>query len=174
VLVKSSKQRAFIRLRLLPLNSSVSWRFWIMFEIEFEAPNDPKLCECCGGLTTSLTRFVYRNGDAFAVYWASFTDNHPDRLVKLLIGIGQWGDGTSKDDRRGFAMDLRVADSQYEIMVTNAEQSPWKAKTIIGHILDREEALADSWIKEVFHLTDHILSQDILIKDFLNKELRAS
>jgi hypothetical protein len=41
-----------------------------MLTIEFEKPHQ-SVCECCGGTTTSLTRFVYRDDDAFAVYYAN-------------------------------------------------------------------------------------------------------
>lgn len=40
-----------------------------MIEIEFEQPN-VYLCECCGNEIKKLTRFVYKNDDAYAVYYA--------------------------------------------------------------------------------------------------------
>ena len=54
-----------------------------MIEIELTEPNK-STCECCGGITTSLTRFVYKDGDAFAIYYVTFSDNHPESAV---IGI---------------------------------------------------------------------------------------
>jgi len=59
-----------------------------MLRIEFEKPHQ-SICECCGGTSTNLTRFVYRDDDAFAVYYVAFSDNHPDRAVSVVISLGE-------------------------------------------------------------------------------------
>src|SRR5262245_20051338 len=53
--------------------------------IEFDDPVQDDPCPCCGGRTTRLTRFVYSNSDAHAVYYASFSDKHPDRWVSVAV-----------------------------------------------------------------------------------------
>ena len=40
-------------------------------EIEFGEPTYYD-CDCCGHRTTKLTRFITRDGDAFAAYYAHF------------------------------------------------------------------------------------------------------
>lgn len=62
-----------------------------MLRIEFEPP-EHSLCECCGKTTTRLTRFVYKNDDAYAVYYANFTPQHPEKVLRGLISLGEWGD----------------------------------------------------------------------------------
>lgn len=61
-----------------------------MLEIEFEDPTVDQ-CECCGAEEVRLTRFVYQDGDAFAVYYAKFTRGHSKPVVYGLIGLGAWG-----------------------------------------------------------------------------------
>ena len=56
-----------------------------MLRIEYEDPVESGPCECCGGTTTSLTRFVYSDGDAYAVYYARFSDSHPGREVRAAV-----------------------------------------------------------------------------------------
>ena len=51
-----------------------------MLTIEFEAPTE-STCECCGNVTVRLTRFVYRNGDAYAVYYAQWTAAHGEKRL---------------------------------------------------------------------------------------------
>ena len=51
-----------------------------MIEIEFEEPKI-KICECCGKESLTLTRFVFKDGDAFATYLAKFTLGHEDKVV---------------------------------------------------------------------------------------------
>ena len=135
--------------------------------IEQEPPS-VHTCDCCGGASTKLTRFVNRDGDAYAAYKAVFATNHPDRSVQVLIGMGEWGDDASPGQRVAFALDLRVQDGGYAVMVVNRASSAWRNTTFLGRILDREEALAHPLIKEVFHLTDHMFSEDTMIREYLD------
>jgi hypothetical protein len=56
-------------------------------------------------------------------------------------------------------------------MVTDAGTSPWKNAKVIGSMLSREAALAHPRIKDVFHITDHIVKDDAVLKAFLEKQL---
>jgi hypothetical protein len=138
-----------------------------MLTFEFENPSS-STCECCGGITTRLTRFVYRDDDAYAIYYAMFSDDHSDRIVKMVISLGEWGEDSDPNQRRAFALDLRVTDERYEVMVTDASNCPWHKATVLGRILDHEEALRDPCIKEVFHITDHVLMEDEALKMYLD------
>jgi hypothetical protein len=53
-------------------------------------------------------------------------------------------------------------------MCVDADQSPWQDAEILGRMLDREEALRHPWIKEVFHITDHMVLEDVPLKSFLD------
>lgn len=142
-----------------------------MLELEFDEPSS-FACDCCGGRTTRLTRFVYRDGSAYAVYYASFSDNHPERTVKVIVSIGSWGDwdgGESPPDRAAFAMEIRSGADGYEVVVASAVNSPWADSRILGAMLDRAQALAHPWIKEVFHITDHMVLEDQPLKQFLDQ-----
>ncbi len=64
----------------------------MVLTIEFEPPRELQPCQCCGGPATSLTRFVYDEAGAYAIYLARFSDRHPERLVKAVVSIGEWGE----------------------------------------------------------------------------------
>jgi len=138
-----------------------------VLRIEFEQPQE-SVCECCGGRNTRLTRFVYRDEDAFGVYYAVFGETHPERIVKAVISLGEWGEGAVAEQRRAFSVQIRLSDSQYEVMVTGADDCPWNGVKLIGRVLSREEALAHPWLKDVFHITDHIVVEDKLIRAYLD------
>jgi hypothetical protein len=140
-----------------------------MIEIEFEEPK-VNTCDCCGQDVVSLTRFVHRNGDAFAVYFAKFTKGHSDKVVYGLIGLGDWGDGTEPKDRLAFPFRIWTKDTNYQVGLVDAKESPWSHATFLGRILDREEALKHSWVKEVFHITDHIVAEDKMVIDYFKSE----
>lgn len=140
-----------------------------MLEIEFPEPRYSK-CDCCGGRSTNLTRFVAKDGHAFAIYHATFGENHPEKGVYLAIGIDEdWGDVESTR-RVGFACWINANDSEYQVSITNRVESPWSESKVLGRILDRDEALAHPWIEQVFHLTDHIVEEDPEIKALFGHE----
>lgn len=138
-----------------------------MLTIEYEPAKESEPCPCCGGKTTSLTRFVHRNGDAHAIYYAKFTDNHPERVVVATVSLGEWGEGTTPEQRVAFALELRSDEANFKVSVTDAESSPWREAKIIGRTLNRNEALVHPLIKEAFHITDHMVSEDAPIKEYL-------
>lgn len=140
-----------------------------MLEIEFEEPTI-ELCECCGAETTRLTRFVYQDDDAFAVYYAKFTRGHDKKVVYGLIGLGKWGEGAEPEDRLAFPFRIWTNDEYYQVGLVDREESPWSDATYLGRILDREEALTHPWVKDVFHITDHIVVDDKLITEYFEQE----
>ncbi|AWA31149.1 hypothetical protein HYN48_14185 [Flavobacterium magnum] len=138
-----------------------------MLEIEFENPNI-SVCECCGGKTTRLTRFVHKDGNAFAIYYLSFTDNHPDKSIIGIISIGDWGSDGPPKNRKSFPFKIWTNEKNYQIGLIDKIESPWQ-DALLGEILNRNEALKHNWIKDVFHITDHIVAEDILAIEYLNQ-----
>lgn len=136
-----------------------------MIEIEFEEPSEFR-CECCGDTTIHLTRFVYSDGNAHAVYYARFTKRHDPKQVSGLIGLGEWGDEGSPEQRVAFAFRIWTDQDSCQVGLVDAEDSPWRDVTFLGRILDREEALKHEWIDEVFHITDHMVTDDKVITDY--------
>ena len=114
-----------------------------MIEIEFEEPIE-SLCDCCGTTTIRLTRFVYRDGDAHAVYYAEFTTGHEEKRLSGLVGLGTSGDGKS-GNRVAFPFQIWADDDNFNIGLVDAADSPWSDVTLLGRLLDREEALKHEW-----------------------------
>ncbi len=139
-----------------------------MIEIEFEQPQYEQ-CECCGRRTTRLTRFVYQNGDAFAVYYVLFTDGHDRKVAYALIGLGEWGESGSPEQRAAFSVKIWADDTDWKVNVTEREESPWADVTFLGEILSRDEALRHPWIEDVFHITDHIVTEDEPVIEYFSE-----
>jgi hypothetical protein len=137
-----------------------------MLTFDFE-PAKRKACECCGGVTTTLTRFVYEDGQAYAVYYARFADNHPDRIVQAIVSIGDWGEDSGPWDRVAFPFEIRVAETGCQVGLTDAADSPWQDTDVLGRVLDRQEALEHERLQEVFHISDHMVSDDQPLREYL-------
>lgn len=141
-----------------------------VISIEFaDRSEDPQPCPCCGGRTTRLTRFVYSDGDAHAVYYAQYSDNHPHKWVSALISLGKWSNGSSPADRVAFAVRIRLAEGQVQVMLVDSAESPWHGEDFLGRILDRHEALKHRWKKEAFHITDHMVVDDPDIREYFEQ-----
>lgn len=138
-----------------------------MLEFEFGLPHSLP-CDCCGNTTTSLTRFVYQDGLAYAVYYAMFTQGHPDAAISGLIILGDWGDGATQADRVAFPFRLWADGDTNNVSLLDAPQSPWGQGVSLARILDRAEALVHPWKQEVFHITDHMVVEDREIVEFLS------
>ena len=139
-----------------------------MIEIEFNQPNT-KTCGCCGQEVVSLTRYVHKDDCAFAVYYINFTRGHSPKIAHGLIGLGEWGDGAEPSDRLAFPFKIWTNETQYQVGLVDAEESPWSHVTFLGQILNRNEGLKHEWIKDVFHITDHIVAEDKVVMDFFTK-----
>jgi hypothetical protein len=35
---------------------------------------------------------VCRDGDAFAIYYAAYSNNHPEHELAMLVSLGEWGE----------------------------------------------------------------------------------
>ena len=140
-----------------------------MLEIEYEEP-EFSVCDCCGGTTTRLTRFVSQDGDAFAIYYAAFSNNHPENRLTGIVSLGEWWEDEVPESRVAFAFEMWPDENNYNVGIIDAANSQWADANVIGHKLSREMALVHPWLKDVFHITDHMTEDDPEIKAFLANE----
>lgn len=141
-----------------------------MIKIEFEKPVE-EICECCGNTTVRLTRFVYKDDDAFAIYYAQFAQAHREKRLSGLIGLGSWGDDeVGPEARVAFPFQIWTDKDNFQVGLVNAQDSPWSHVTFMGKILNREEALKHEWLKDVFHITDHMVTDDEVIVNYLTEK----
>lgn len=139
-----------------------------MLTTEFNPP-DVSRCDCCDSVTTTLTRFVFKDDAAHAVYYARFSESHSEGVVSVAVSLGRWGDDATPAGRRSFALELWVNDGQLGVTVKDAEDSPWNDAEFLGQMLNREEALNHPWIKQAFHVADHIVLEDEPVKAYLRQ-----
>lgn len=137
-----------------------------MLTFEFAEPKVAR-CECCGGEYSTLVRYVYKDGDAYAAYYARFSEAHREHPVYAIISLGDCGETSGPWDRIAFAVELWTADDECRVSVVDATKSPWKAATVLGRILDRDEALQHERLQEVFHITDHMTEDDAALRAYL-------
>jgi hypothetical protein len=139
-----------------------------MVEIEFEEP-ELSVCGCCGKTITRLTRFVTRDGDAYAVYYVEFTEGHDHRRADVMVGLGEWGDDTvvPEEARVAFTFKIWLGEESYQVSMIDPDDSPWTTR-FLGRRISRADALKHPALQEVFDLSDHIARCDKPLIGFLN------
>ena len=55
---------------------------------------------------------------------------------------------------------LWTTESHYQVGLIDKDECPWNDVELLGKMLDREESLKHPWKDEVFHITDHIVTDD--------------
>jgi hypothetical protein len=83
------------------------------FEVE---PSGEKLheYECCGGRSHTIWGDAHEEGGPTrALYYVGWTDGHDDKVVRMTVSLGAWGEGATADDRRAVAVDMRAPEGSY-------------------------------------------------------------
>jgi hypothetical protein len=143
-----------------------------MITVEFEAPTQSR-CECCGSVTVRLTRFVYRDGDAYAVYYAQYTEGHDEKRVSGLVSLGEWGDAATPEERLAFPLQIWMDADNFQVGLVSPADSPWSDVTFLGRILNRDEALGHERIGEVFDISDRMVTDDPEITKYFGTHAAA-
>lgn len=113
-------------------------------------------CGCCGKVSHTVRGFVSNEAGAYGVYFAGFTERHPEGT--LLISLGDWSESSTPADRQ--AVLLRVRGKEMQMMVGDPGDCPWDDVEVLGRIVPREEALKHPRIKDYYHVADHVIAED--------------
>lgn len=134
-----------------------------MLTIENEEPQITN-CSCCGRSVTTDVGFVYENGDARGAYYARFSEGHGPRRVQALVSLGPWGEGPW--DRVAFPLEIEDSPEEFNVRLVEREECPWQDAQIMGRLLSRAEAKAHERVGDVFHFTDHMVTEDPHIRRY--------
>lgn len=126
-------------------------------------------CPCCENETQTVNGYVYVDQNARAVYFSRWTNNHLERGIQILLSIGQWGEGTSGSERCRIGFECRMGTERPGFMIVDAASLPWDDEQFLGTALTREEVLmlSDQSKEEMFHILDHLATDDERINNFL-------
>ncbi len=139
-----------------------------MLKLELGESGEAAPCECCDARSRTAHGFVYRDDDAYAVYYAGWSDGHPGRGVTLAIAVGEWTEGSSPSDRVSIGILAMPTPSSVDFKVMSPADSPWGDTPLLGKMLGREHALAHPALKEAMHVAEHIVRDDARVRRFLD------
>ena len=127
------------------------------------------ICDCCGRRSRTVHGFVYRNGDAFAVYYAGWSPEHLDRGVTLAIATGEWAEGSGPADRVSIGLATYSKPAEIQCTVLDPEQSPWGETPLFGKMLPRVTALRSRSLKSTLEVAEVVTREDPRVRSVLSK-----
>src|SRR5512136_2346923 len=128
-----------------------------MLTIELGQEKEPTSCPCCGGVRQSAYGFVYRDGDAYAIYHATWSESHPEAGIDIAIDFDEWGESSGLETRYSIGLLVRSTESHYQFQFLAPKDSAWSGSEDRGRMLTREEALSHPQKNEFLHVAEHII-----------------
>lgn len=125
------------------------------------------VCDCCGTRSTTVHGFVSRSGDAFAVYYAGWSDRHPERGVTMAIATGEWAEDSGPQDRTSIGLEARPTATEIHFTVVGPEQSPWGETPLFGKMLSRENAVVHPVLRSTLEVAELVVRDDSRVRTVL-------
>ncbi len=138
-----------------------------MFSLELGNEVSNITCHCCGKPFKSVCGFIKRNGDAYAVYFATLQTGHDDTTVGLTISIGKWWDDTALNERHWILLTVRPSRTQFDMTIEEPESSRHANFKPLGIALSRDEALRSDLKEEFFAVADYVVIEDPAVNSYL-------
>ena len=139
-----------------------------MFTIELGKNKESGTCSCCGGDIQIVYGFIYKDGDAFSIYHASWNDAHPDAGIDVALDFNKSGDFEDLKNRYSVGMIINRTDDEFQFSFINPESSSWGESKLRGKMFRRDETLLHPQKSEFLRIAEHILENDPRLKDALS------
>src|SRR5512143_2722282 len=129
--------------------------------LSIEVPRSPRTTTCgeCGRSATQTTGFVYRSGDAYAIYHAVLHHHGDGPKVDLAIGIGDWQGDDAVASASAF---LAVWTSPDEVRFgfLDPANSVWKDSRLLRNQLTAYEAGVGTVRRAMLAIAELVVSGD--------------
>jgi hypothetical protein len=117
-------------------------------------------CPCCGRLSRTIWGEIHHdNGGAVAIYYCRWTIGDPDHDAGIDLVIGDWGDGTTPQNRFLISMLFRRSE-EASFMVVDAGPKGENFKSLASLALSREQVVGYPVASHAFTIVDAIWDDD--------------
>jgi hypothetical protein len=131
------------------------------YTLELDGTKDFGPCECCGHDSRKVWGFVYRDGDAHAIYYVEWTlGGVAQHGAYFDIVLGEFGGASRVSDRTAVSLEFRHTDKGPGFMLIDASSRPIASNSLVGKAMSREQALDTPISVEAFNIVDAIWLQD--------------
>jgi hypothetical protein len=130
-------------------------------DLSIEVGREPRTTTCaqCGRSALETTGFVYRGGDAFAIYHATLHNHDNVPQVDLAIGIGPWHTEAAVADASAF---LAVWPESHEIKFGFVDpiRSVWSSARLLRNQLTADQARASASRADMLRVAEGVVRDD--------------
>jgi hypothetical protein len=138
------------------------------YHIEIGEDCKSSRCHCCGKESCVGHGFVSKDGDAYAVYYAGWSNAHLEKKVTFAIAVGEWQDGSTPSDRVCFGLEAYEAENKILFRVIEPSESPWRDTDLLGKMISRDEGLKHPFLEEIFIIIENIVRKHTAVREYLN------
>ena len=136
------------------------------YDIEVGENKNASTCHCCGKDSFVGHGFIYKNDDAYAVYYVGWSNAHLDKKVSIALAISEWDDDSTTDDRTCFGIEVSEGEDEIYFSVIGPSESPWSNTDLLGPMITRNEGLSHPLLKEVFEIVEKVLRDHIALREY--------
>ena len=137
--------------------------------LEMDEQVNMRTCAQCGAEYPRVHGFLYRDGDAWAAYWAELYKDHPthpDPRALLTIALGaDWSEGADPSGHAWVQLDAWPQGDQIQMRFIDPSGS-LDANTF-GNPLSRETALSHKDSNDFLACADQVVYQDTRVSTLL-------
>jgi hypothetical protein len=140
-----------------------------MFQFEEKKVTNYGPCDCCGDMSQLASGMVRLDDEPYAAYQVHWTSHQVARHgAEFYLILGQWGDGTTAENRFAVALHFFVEPDRFGFSVVDADQTPMASHPLVGRALPRQSVIDTPLAQEVFKLVDAIWLEDENISEVTN------
>lgn len=133
-----------------------------------DGSRDSGRCACCGRFSRTVRGHAWWESERLAAYFVHWSRGHvAERGANIDLVIGEWGEGTTAEDRVAVSLEYRVLESGPAVMVIDADAEEIAEAGLAGWALGRHEVIGNPLAREVFALYDAIIAQDTRLEEIL-------
>jgi len=101
----------------------------------------PHVCADCGRSFASVHGFIYRDGNAYAVYHALLQTEHPFTVADLALSFGSWDEDAVGADRTRVGVRVWPQEGELNMYINDPEESGWGSSETFGQMAKRDNVL---------------------------------
>ena len=140
------------------------------YRIELGENAKPSICHCCDRRSYTGHGFVYKHGDAHAVYYAGWSYDHVSPVVTLALAIGEFSESSSSRDRVCFGLEFSLENNHMQKDFIEPTSSPWSDTALLGKMLSQQSAETHRLTKDALAIADNIIERHPAIQDYLSHQ----
>jgi len=136
--------------------------------VEPAGSSDIDSCDCCGNASRTVWGFIRRREEPVAAYYVGWVVGHPDHGARFDLILGQWGDGTSSQDRFAVSLLFRQTADGAGFMIVDAGDTAAGTSDLVASAFSRDQVVGTSFAQLSFDIVDAIWLQDSRLDEVRN------